>query len=72
MSLFTWAEEKFRRMNWLDIGIFKLCIFAFALMLASLLPQLLAVGWKVWGAIFVISYSWLIFVILGKKDAEQK
>ncbi|MGC6472544.1 MAG: hypothetical protein ACON4W_06685 [Parvibaculales bacterium] len=68
MSLFSWAEKKFRRMSWLDIGIFKLCVFAFAMMLAGLLPHLPALGWKLWGAVFAVSYVWLLMVMLGKDD----
>ncbi|MGC6511178.1 MAG: hypothetical protein ACON4J_00205 [Parvibaculales bacterium] len=69
MSIFSWAEEKFRKMRWLDIGIFKLCVFAFAMMLADLWPQLPAFGWKFWGAVFVVTYIRLLIVMLGKDDA---
>ena len=63
MSFFSWAEKQVRQMKWYDIGIFKLCVFAFAMMLANLLPQLPALGWQIWGMVFALTYFWLLRLI---------
>lgn len=66
MSLLSWSEKKIRQMSWLDIGIFKLCIFAFSMMLANLLPDLPELGWRLWGVIFALSYIWLLRIMLRR------
>ncbi len=68
MFLVNWIEKRIQRMNWLDIGILKICVFAFALILVTLIPELLRVGWKIWAVIFAISYIYLAAKFLRPHD----
>lgn len=58
-SVLARMENYIQRMRWFDIAIFKLCVFSFALMVATFWPLLLTVGWKIWTALFLASYIWL-------------
>jgi hypothetical protein len=56
MGLFRWAESKIRTFTVWDIGIIKVCMVAFALMIAKLIPDVLALDWYWYGLIFVVAY----------------
>ena len=55
MSFSTWVNSKVRKLNWIDYGLVKLSVAAFALMLAKLWEPLLALDWYWYAAIFIIA-----------------
>jgi hypothetical protein len=55
-------------MRVLDVGLLKICVLAFGLMVAKLWPPLLTPNWKVFGAIFIITYIPLAVKLLILKD----
>ena len=55
-------------MRVLDVGLLKICVLAFRLMVAKLWPPLLTPDWKVFGAIFIITYIPLAVKLLILKD----
>ena len=63
---FEWINEKVKKLNCCDIGVTKLCVFAFALMLAKLWPPVLSLEWYHYGAVFAVTWVYLIFKIFGK------
>ena len=68
MTLWNWIENRVARMTALDIGLLKICVLAFGLMVAKLWPPLLTPDWKVFGAIFLITYIPLAVKLLFRKD----
>ena len=55
MSLFAWADARISRLKWYDIGLIKVGVAAFVLMLATFLPALLQVDWYVYLIIAVLA-----------------
>ena len=68
MTLWHWIDSRVARMNALDIGLLKICVLAFGLMIAKLWPPLLTPDWKVFGAVFIITYIPLAVKLLIGKD----
>jgi len=54
MSLITFWNEGIKKMDWLDIGLIKLSVAAFILMLAKLWAPLLSLDWYWYAIIFVL------------------
>ncbi len=40
-----WANPKIKKLSWKDIGLIKLSVMAFALMIASIWPSIVNVDW---------------------------
>jgi hypothetical protein len=55
MSLFAWADARIGRLKWYDIGLIKVGVAAFVLMLVSFWPALLQVDWSVYLVIAVLA-----------------
>jgi hypothetical protein len=68
MTFWNWLETRAARMRVLDVGLLKICVLAFGLMVAKLWPPLLTPNWKVFGAIFIITYIPLAVKLLILKD----
>ncbi len=61
---FKWMNEKIKRYNWYDISLLKLCVLAFALMIAKLWNGILGLEWYwylIFGIILMIPLSIKIF-----------
>ena len=68
MRFMNWIEGRVARLSALDIGLLKICVIAFALMIAKLWPPLLTPDWKVFGGIFLITYIPLAVKLLIRQD----
>jgi len=55
MSLFAWADARISRLKWYDIGLIKVGVAAFVLMLATFWPALLQVDWYVYLIVAVLA-----------------
>jgi len=55
MSLFAWADARISRLRWYDIGLIKVGVAAFVLMLATFFPAFLQVDWYVYLIIAVLA-----------------
>jgi len=54
MTGFTdWADGKVQKLGWIDMGLVKLSVFAFALMIAKLWEPILSLEWYWYGIIFI-------------------
>lgn len=53
MSLWTWINSKMNRFNWVDVGLIKLSVAGFILMIAKFWKPLLSLDWY-WYAIFFV------------------
>ena len=67
MTFWDWIEGRVSRMSALDVALLKICVLSFGLMVAKLWPPLLAPDWKVFGAIFLITYIPLAVKLLIRK-----
>ncbi|MGE0267402.1 MAG: hypothetical protein AB7S78_02950 [Candidatus Omnitrophota bacterium] len=66
--MFTeWANQKIRKMNWVDIGLLKICVFSFTLMIVQFVPVLFDVPWYWYGLVFTVTYFYLVFTVFGFK-----
>lgn len=71
MTIFDWFDRRVKLMNWMDIGLLKICVAAFVLMLASAWPALLAPGWQVFAVIFVVTYVPLfIKLVIARQGSD--
>jgi len=55
MRFFEWINESVSKMDWLDISLIKLSVFAFALLVAKYYPSLLSLEWYFYVAVFVLA-----------------
>lgn len=62
----SWINEKIKKINCCDIGLIKLSIAAFVLMLAKLWAPLLSLEWYWYGIIFVLAVIKPLAKILKK------
>ena len=62
----TWVNEKIKKFTWVEYRVVKICVFAFTLMLAKLWPGILGLEWYWYGAVFAVTYAYLIMKIFGK------
>jgi hypothetical protein len=53
-------ETRLARLGLWDIACLKICVFAFALLLAKLWPPLLSLDWKVYAGVFGLTYALLM------------
>lgn len=54
-------------MNWVDIGLLKICVFSFTLMIVQFVPVLFDVPWYWYGLVFTVTYFYLVFTVFGFK-----
>jgi hypothetical protein len=54
MKFTKWANNKIGKLTWIDIGLTKLSVAAFVLMIARLWPPLLSLDWYWYDLIFVV------------------
>lgn len=57
----AWINERIKRLNCCDIGLTKVCVLAFALLLAKLWPPVLSLEWYWYALAFAVTYVYLIF-----------
>lgn len=55
MSFTDWYNGLVKKMKWYDIGLTKLSVFAFALLIAKFYPSILSADWTVYAAITIIT-----------------
>lgn len=55
MSLKTWVNSKVKNLNWIDVGLIKLSVICFVLMIAKLWQPLLSLEWYWYALIFVLA-----------------
>lgn len=53
MNLIKWVNKKIGNLTWIDMGLTKISVAAFILMIAKLWPPLLSLDWYWYGLIFI-------------------
>ena len=65
---FQWIDEKVKKLNCFDYSIVKLCVLAFALLVAKFWPPILSLDWYWYAGVFAATYVYLIWKILLKRS----
>ncbi len=55
MSLITYWNKRIKTLDWADIGLIKLAVASFILMLAKLWKPLISLYWYWYGLIFLLA-----------------
>jgi hypothetical protein len=55
MGFAKWADSLAKRLTWTGVAGVKLSVFFFALMLATIWPPLLSLGWQWYALLFLIA-----------------
>jgi len=55
MGLVAWGNSKIKNLGCYDMGLVKISVFFFALMLAKLYSPLLALDWYWYAAVFLLA-----------------
>lgn len=61
MNYIKWAESKIINFKWYDIGLIKLSVFFFALLIATLCPDVLGFHWGLYlvsGLVLALPVYW--------------
>lgn len=63
---FQWVNDKIKKFNCFDISVLKLCVFAFALLVAKFWPAILSLEWYWYAIAFAVTYGYMIAKMFGK------
>jgi len=55
MDFFKWTDKGLGKFRWYDVGLTKLAVAAFILMVAKLWPGILGADWYWYGIIFLLA-----------------
>ena len=66
MNILKWAEKRAQNMKWYHFSALKIGVAAAMLLLAKLIPELLALDWYWYAVIFVVSYIVMLFGFFAK------
>jgi len=68
MGFWKWANAKAKKMSALDVGLVKISVFFFALLLAKLWPPLLSLDWSWYALVFVLAALKPIYDVFKSKQ----
>lgn len=71
MNILTWAEKRAQNMKWYHFSALKIGVASAMLLLAKLIPELLALEWFWYAGIFAISYIVMLFGFFGSSKVQQ-
>jgi hypothetical protein len=60
-------RDKMKRLTIWDFGVMKVCLIAFALMVAKLCPIVLGLDWGWYAGVFAVTYVYLIYFFFIRK-----
>lgn len=67
MFCFEKVRDKMGKFTMFDFAVMKVCLIAFALMVAKLIPGVLDLPWGWYAAVFAVTYAYLVFLFFLKK-----
>lgn len=67
MNIIKKAYKGVSKLTMADWGVLKLCLFSFALFIAKVIPEVLALDRRRYLVIFVVTYIWIIKRVLCDK-----
>jgi hypothetical protein len=66
MDFVAWMDSKIKKCTWIDLGLAKIAVAAFVLMLAKLWQPLLSLDWYLYAAVFVLAIIKPLLKVLKK------
>ncbi|MFH1199688.1 MAG: hypothetical protein V1708_01325 [Candidatus Micrarchaeota archaeon] len=66
MSFQKWADSRVKQHGWFDIGLVKIAVAGFILMVAKLWPPILALDWYWYGLIGLLASLKSLSIIFSK------
>lgn len=66
MGYSDWIDSKIRKYHWVDIGLIKLSVAGFILMVAKVWDPLLSLDWYWYGLVSVLAAIRPVFIIFRK------
>jgi hypothetical protein len=60
-------NKMMKKLTWLDIGLIKIGVLFFTLLLVKWLPELLTINWKISAGIVVVIWLYLAWKVWFKK-----
>jgi hypothetical protein len=66
VGYFDWIDAKIKKYNWTDIGLIKLSVAGFVLMIARVWKPLLSLDWSWYGIICVLAATKPVSKLLQK------
>jgi hypothetical protein len=66
MSFTKWYGGLLKKMKWYDIGMIKLSVAAFTILVAKFYPEIISADWTVYGAITILAAAPVIYHVLKK------
>ncbi len=55
MSFNDWMNNKVKKLDWLDVGLVKLSVFFFTLMLVAIWPEIAKLHWYWFLVLFILA-----------------
>ena len=68
MCFFKWTNEKIKNLTWVDMGLTKLAVAGFILMIAKLIPGILSIDWYWFLIIWVLAAIKPLLVLFQKRQ----
>ncbi len=66
MRVLNWANSKIKQMTCIHVAVIELCVAAFALLIAKVWPDVLALDWYWYALIGGTSYVYLMAFMLRR------
>lgn len=68
--MINWLDSKIKKMDVFDISLLEISVFAFALMLAKLIPGIMILDWYWYGLAFLVTGFWLVFKVFSPQGRQ--
>jgi hypothetical protein len=66
MGYFDWVDSRIKKYHWTDIGLIKLSVAGFVLMIAKVWDPLLSLNWYLYGLVSILAAVKPVFVLFKK------
>jgi hypothetical protein len=63
MGIFDWAERGMKKMRWYDMSVLKVCVLAFALLIAKIWPVVLMLDTWFYAVVAVASAAYVLWIM---------
>lgn len=63
MGIFAWGERGIKKMHWYDVSVLKICVLAFALLIAKIWPIVLVLNVWFYAVVAVASAAYVLWVM---------
>lgn len=65
MNFIDWLNARVKRMTIMDVGLMKICVAAFTLMIVKLWPVIITPHWAIFALLFLLAYGPIMQMHIG-------